>query len=67
MYFDSLSAFLAMGGYGFYVWLSFGFSFVVLVGITVLSVRKEQQIKREILQSIDREKRITQAKEADLL
>ena len=67
MAFDSLTDFLNMGGYGFYVWLSFGFTFVVLLAITVLSVRKEHQIKAQVLQSLDREKRIKQAKEADLL
>lgn len=67
MHFDSFAAFIAMGGYGFYVWLSFGFSLLVLLGITLLSVRKAQQIKTGILQSLEREKRIRQAKEADLL
>ncbi|MGL5037996.1 MAG: heme exporter protein CcmD, partial [Aeromonas sp.] len=31
MYFASFSDFLAMGGYGFYVWLSFGLTLVCLV------------------------------------
>lgn len=30
MQFDSFSDFLAMGGYGFYVWISFGLSFLAL-------------------------------------
>lgn len=43
MQFDSFSEFLAMGGYGFYVWLAFGVSLFCLVAIwghTVLSRRK---------------------------
>ncbi|MFT5162134.1 MAG: heme exporter protein D [Alteromonadaceae bacterium] len=67
MHFESFADLLNMGGYALYVWLSYGFSLLVLVGVTVLSLRQSKQIKTEILQSVDREKRINQAKEADLL
>ena len=67
MQFDSIEAFIAMGTHGFYVWLSFGFTFALLIGITIASKLKARHIQREILSVIDREKRITQAKEADLL
>lgn len=67
MHFNSFTDFIAMGGYGFYVWLSFGFTFVVLLALVVSSLRRASQIKAEIFKSLDREKRITQAKEADLL
>jgi heme exporter protein D len=36
---DSLSAFLAMGGYGAYVWPAFALTAVVLLGLLVASVR----------------------------
>lgn len=67
MAFDSLEAFIAMGGYAPYVWLSFSFSLVVLVAITVMSKRKSRQIHHQVRQSLTREQRIHQAKEADLL
>jgi heme exporter protein D len=67
MPFDSFTAFLAMGGYGLYVWLSFGFSFFVLLGITVLSIRKSSHIRTDILETVQRETRMKQAKESDLL
>lgn len=35
----SLSSFLDMGGYGAFVWPSFGLSALLLVGIFVISVR----------------------------
>jgi heme exporter protein D len=67
MQFESFEAFIAMGDYGFYVWLCFGFTFALLIGITITSKLKTRKIHHDILSAIDREKRITQAKEADLL
>ncbi|RIX49884.1 MAG: heme exporter protein CcmD [Rhodocyclales bacterium GT-UBC] len=32
MYWNSLSDFLAMGGYGFYVWGSFGVTVLIMAG-----------------------------------
>ena len=48
MQFDSFSAFLAMGGYGFYVWLAVGFSVLTLGSLTVATIVKRRQIIREI-------------------
>ena len=67
MQFDSFSDFLAMGGYGFYVWLCFGFSIALLIGLTVISKRQTRQIEKMIADAQHREQRIKQAKEADLL
>lgn len=36
---NSLSSFLDMGGYGVFVWPSFGLSAVLLIGVFVISVR----------------------------
>ena len=36
---SSLSSFLDMGGYGVFVWPSFGLSALLLIGIFVLSTR----------------------------
>ena len=35
MHFASFSDFMAMGGYAFYVWLSFGLTLICLVGIII--------------------------------
>lgn len=39
MQFDSVADFLAMGGYAAYVWPAFGLAAVVLIGLTVASLR----------------------------
>ena len=36
MHWNSISDFFAMGGYGFYVWGSFGLTAVVMLGESVL-------------------------------
>lgn len=41
---DGLREFLAMGGYGFYVWLSYGLSAVVLLGNLLLAARRERRV-----------------------
>lgn len=67
MQFDSFADFIAMGGYGFYVWLCFGFSIALLVGLTVYSKRQTREIEKMVADAANREQRIKQAKEADLL
>lgn len=67
MQFDSFADFIAMGGYGFYVWLCFGFSIALLVGLTVYSKRQTREIERMVADAAHREQRIKQSKEADLL
>ena len=42
--FESFSAFLAMGNYGFYVWLSYGVSFVAMAWLIWQSQREQKQI-----------------------
>lgn len=58
MAFDSFSEFLAMGGYGFFVWLSFGVTFIAMLAIVIeskityknlfIQVDKEQARKQRI-------------------
>ena len=43
MQFDSITAFLEMGGYGFFVWLSFGFGFIALL---ILVLQSKSALKR---------------------
>ncbi|GAA59433.1 heme exporter protein D [Pseudoalteromonas sp. BSi20652] len=63
MQFDSFSDFIAMGGYGFYVWLSFGTCALILLGILVSSLRDTKRIMASVEQQIVREERIKQAKQ----
>ncbi|GAA74310.1 heme exporter protein D [Pseudoalteromonas sp. BSi20480] len=63
MHFDSFSDFIAMGGYGFYVWLSFGTCALILLGILVSSLRDTKHIMASVKQQIVREERIKQAKQ----
>lgn len=46
----TLSEFIAMGGYGAYVWGSFGLSFIVFVGNIMASRRLRQRVLLEISQ-----------------
>ena len=49
MQFHSLSQFLAMGGYAFYVWMAYGMFVVVTTGLVFTSYRHRRQvIAREI-------------------
>ena len=63
MQFDSFSDFIAMGGYGFYVWLSFGTCALILLGILVNSLRDTKRILASVEQQIIREARIKKAKQ----
>lgn len=56
MAFDSLSAFLAMGGHGVYVWAAWGVTGLLLVGV-VLHARAE---RRALLRDLRRRARRAQ-------
>jgi heme exporter protein D len=53
MHWNSLSEFLAMGGYGFYVWGSFGLTFAVMtIELWLLKKRQKrvtQLVKQEAI------------------
>ncbi|OUS25888.1 heme exporter protein CcmD [Thalassotalea sp. 42_200_T64] len=61
MAFDSLSDFFNMGGYAFYVWLSYGFSALVLIILAINSHRMEKQVFTQIKQRLKREEKLKQA------
>ncbi|VEI48750.1 heme exporter protein D [Actinobacillus equuli] len=42
--FESLSDFLSMGNYGFYVWLSYAVSIIAMGGLIWFSRREEKQL-----------------------
>jgi len=45
---NSFDEFLAMGGYGFYVWMSYGIAFVVLLLNVVWPAIQRKQFLREL-------------------
>mgnify|MGYP005991638201 CR=1 FL=1 len=61
MVFNSFAEFLNMGGYGFYVWLSYGFTALLLIVLTFSSVKMETQIIKQIKQRLKREAKLKQA------
>ena len=63
MQFDSFSAFINMGGYGFYVWLSYGVSVTALALLIFSSISNHKKIKQQIVQRQKREEKFRQAAE----
>ena len=61
MQFDSISAFIDMGGYGFFVWLSYGFAFATLGILLNNTLMKEQSVRKQIAQKHKREQKLRQA------
>lgn len=64
MKFDSFQAFIDMGGYGFYVWLSYGVSLLLLAILVFSSIQSHKNIQKLILQKQKRERK---RREASLL
>ncbi|WP_159818243.1 heme exporter protein CcmD [Colwellia sp. 20A7] len=58
MQFDSFSAFLEMGGYGFYVWLSFGISAVLILALIYNSIYGHKQVIKNIAIRQQRENKL---------
>ena len=57
MPFASFSDFMAMGGYAFYVWLSFGLTALCLVGIVMSTRLKTRNLLGELRNKQAREAR----------
>ncbi len=57
MHFASFSDFMAMGGYAFYVWLSFGLTLLCLVGIVISTQLKTRSLLGELRNKQAREAR----------
>ncbi len=53
---NSFAEFLAMGGYGFYVWTAYGIALVVLLLNVVLPLLQRKQLLRELALKQKREK-----------
>ena len=65
MYFESLSDFFAMGGYASYVWSAFGITFLAMIVLLVVSVRRGKQLLNEVQAKVDRQARIDAAKKME--
>lgn len=60
MQFESLSDFLAMGGYGFYVWLSFGVSAALIMALIFSSITGHTQVIKNIAIRQQRDNKLRQ-------
>ena len=63
MQFDSISAFLDMGGYAFFVWLSYGVSAFLLVALVYSSLSNHKKVKNKIAHRLQREIKLRKAAE----
>jgi heme exporter protein D len=63
MYFHSLADFWAMGGYGLFVWLSFGVTYMLLAVLIGYSHHQHKQFKRQLAARLAREQRVKQYQE----
>lgn len=65
MAFASLSDFIAMGGYSFYVWLAYGVSLLSLAVLIFSTVSKRKKIFYQVEQRLQREQRIKAAEKRE--
>ena len=65
MHFASFTDFMAMGGYAFYVWLSFGLTLVCLVGIIISTRMKTRSLLGELRSKQAREDRRKAARQME--
>ncbi|REL28233.1 heme exporter protein CcmD [Thalassotalea euphylliae] len=63
MQFDNFSAFIDMGGYGFFVWLSYGASIALFILLILSSINASKSIKGQIASQIKREQKLKLAAE----
>lgn len=63
MQFDSFSSFIHMGGYAFYVWLSFAVSFGVMAVLVFASYQQHKSHLKSVVLEQERQQRIKRAKQ----
>lgn len=63
MQFSSFSDFINMGGYGFYVWLSFGSAALILSLLLISSKAGHLQIMKQIAKRKQREDKLKEARD----
>lgn len=65
LYFDSWQAFLQMGGYALYVWISFGSTYLLLAVLAWHSQRSQRQLLQNLAAKQAREHRIRQQQQQE--
>lgn len=65
MYFDSWSAFWDMGGYGFFVWLAFGVTWVSMLLMIAETIYAKKGLLKQVEQQYRRQQRISASKVAN--
>ncbi|MDP2562632.1 heme exporter protein CcmD [Psychrobium sp. 1_MG-2023] len=60
MHFANFNDFIDMGGYAFFVWLSYGCAFFLIISLTVVSVRRRKSLLREIQSKQQRDEKLKQ-------
>ena len=58
MFFQSWSDLIHMGGYGFYVWLSYGLSFIAIVALIIQSLMGKSAVLKSVKREQQRESRL---------
>jgi len=53
--YDEIMEFMAMGGYGAYVWSSFAISFALMIWGIISPVRNLKKIKKDLLKKYQRQ------------
>ncbi|MDO6428704.1 heme exporter protein CcmD [Thalassotalea sp. 1_MG-2023] len=61
MQFSNFAEFIAMDGHGFYVWLSYGFTFAIFVILALFSNARHHATLAHIKRRYNREKKLKQA------
>lgn len=60
MFFQSWSDLIHMGGYGFYVWLSYGLSFIAIMALIIQSLMGKSAVLKSVKREQQRESRLQQ-------
>ena len=63
MFFQSWSDLIHMGGYGFYVWLSYGLSFIAIVALIIQSLMGKSVVLKSVKREQQRESRLQQVQQ----
>ena len=63
MFFQSWSDLIHMGGYGFYVWLSYGLSFIAIVALIIQSLIGKSAVLKSVKREQQRESRLQQVQQ----
>ena len=63
MFFQRWSDLIHMGGYGFYVWLSYGLSFIAIVALIIQSLMGKSAVLKSVKREQQRESRLQQVQQ----